>query len=98
MIRETLVYLKKNSDVRRCHVYVVRHTAAMTSPLINLKIAVKVSTNAYWNTGDGPLEKYRRVLKEKVNVTSNKRGFGTNNRSVTTYEQVQKGLFYFCSK
>ena len=26
-------------------------------------------------SGDGPLEKYRRVLNEKVNVTSNNRGF-----------------------
>ena len=41
---------------------------------------------------DGPLEKYRRVLNEKVNVTSNNRGFRTNNHSVATYEQVKKGL------
>ena len=41
--------LKKSSDVRRCYVCAVRHTAAMTSPLINLNLAVKVSTNAYWN-------------------------------------------------
>ena len=37
-------------------------------------------------SGDGPLEKYRRVLNEKVNVTSNTRGFRTNNPSVATYE------------
>ena len=43
-------------------------------------------------SGDGPLEKYRRVLNEKVNVTSNNRGFRTNNHSVATYEQVKKGL------
>ena len=43
-------------------------------------------------SGDGPLEKYRRVLNEKVNVTSNNRGFHTNNHSVATYEQVKKGL------
>ena len=49
MIRESLAYLKNSSDVRRCYVYVVRHTAAMTSSLINLNLAVKVSTNAYWN-------------------------------------------------
>ena len=30
-------------------VYVVRHTAAMTSPLMNLNLAVKISINAYWN-------------------------------------------------
>ena len=49
MIRESLVFLKKSSDVRRYYVYVVRHTAAMTSPLKNLNLAVKQSTNAYWN-------------------------------------------------
>ena len=49
-------------------------------------------------SGDGPLEKYRRVLNEKVNVTSNNREFRTNNHSVATYEQVQKGLSYFYPK
>ena len=48
--------------------------------------------------GDGPLEKYRRVLNEKVNVTSNNRGFRTKNHSVATYEQVKKGLSYFHPK
>ena len=43
---------------------------------------------------DGPLEKYRRVLNEKVTVTWNNRGFRTNNHSVATYEQVKKGLSY----
>ena len=46
----------------------------------------------------GPLEKYGRVLNEKVNVTSNNRGFPTNNHSAATYEQVKKGLFYFYTK
>ena len=49
-------------------------------------------------SGDGPLEKYRRVWNKKVNVTSNNRGFRTNNLSVGTYEQVKKGLSYFCTK
>ena len=49
MIRETLASSKKNSDVRRCYVCEVRHTVVMTSPLINLNLAVKVSTNVYWN-------------------------------------------------
>ena len=35
-------------------------------------------------SGDGPLEMYRRVLNEKKNVTSNNRGFRTNNHSVAT--------------
>ena len=41
---------------------------------------------------DGPLEMYRRVLNEEVNVTSNKRGIRTNNHSVATYEQVKKSF------
>ena len=49
-------------------------------------------------SGDGPLEKYRRVLNEKVNVTSNNRGFRSNNHSVATYKQVKKGLSYFYPK
>ena len=73
MIRESLAYLKKSSDVRRWYVYVVRHTAAMTSPLINLNLAVKVSNckRVLEQIGDGPLEKHRRVLNEKVIVTPN---------------------------
>ena len=35
-IKENLAFLKKSSDVRRCYVYVVRHTAAKTSSLTNL--------------------------------------------------------------
>ena len=42
--------------------------------------------------------KYRRVLNEIVNITSNNRGFRTNNHSVATYEQVKKGLYYFYPK
>ena len=35
-------------------------------------------------SGNGPPEKSRRVLNEKVNVTSNNRRFRTNNHSVAT--------------
>ena len=49
-------------------------------------------------SGDGPLQKYRRVLNEKVNVTSNNRGFRTNNHSVASYELVKKSLSYFYPK
>ena len=52
MVRESLVYLKKSSDVQRCYVYVGRDTAAMTSALKNLNLAVKVSTNAYSNRAE----------------------------------------------
>ena len=49
-------------------------------------------------SGDGLLEKYRIVLNEKVNVTSNNRGFRTNNHSVASYEHVKKRLSYFYPK
>ena len=49
-------------------------------------------------SGDEPLERYRRVLNKNVNVTSNNRVFRTNSHSVATYEQVKKGLSYFYAK
>ena len=49
-------------------------------------------------SGDGPLERYRRVLNKKLNVTSNNRGFRTINHPVATFEQVKKGMFCFYSK
>ena len=39
-------------------------------------------------SGDRPLEKYRRVLNEKVNVTSDNGVFRTNNHSVATFEHI----------
>ena len=49
-------------------------------------------------SGGGPLEKYRRVFNEKINVTSNNRRFRTNNHSVATCEQVRTNLSYFYLK
>ena len=46
-------------------------------------------------SGDAPLKKYRRVLNETVNVTSNNRRFRTNNHFVAIYEQVKQSLSYF---
>ena len=55
----------------------------MTSSLRNLNLA---------------LQKYRRVLNENVKVTSNNRGFRTNNHFVAIFEQDKKGLSYFYPK
>ena len=57
-----------------------------------------LNKRALEQSGDGPLEKYRRVLNEKINVTSNNRGFRTNNHTVAIYKQVKKGLSYFYPK
>ena len=64
-----------------------------------LKISSKgLNKRVQEQNGDWPLEKYLRVLDEKENVTSNNRGFRTNNHSVATYEQVKKGVSYFYPK
>ena len=49
-------------------------------------------------SGDGPLEKYRKVLDEGVNITSTNRGFRTKDHAVATYEQTKRGLSYFYPK
>ena len=49
-------------------------------------------------SGEGPLQKYRKVLNGKVKVTSNNRRFRTNNHSVATCEQVKEDLSYFYPK
>ena len=48
--------------------------------------------------GEGPLEKYRRVLVEMENIKSTNRGFKVHNHAVATYEQTKKGLSYFYPK
>ena len=66
---------------------------------IKLKFSSKgLNKRVLEQSGDGPPEKYRRVLDEKVNVTWNKKGFRTNNHSVATYEQIKKNLSYFYPK
>ena len=49
-------------------------------------------------TGDGPREKYRRVMDEIIHLTSTNRGFRTINHCFATYEQTKKGLSYFYPK
>ena len=47
------------------------------------------------DSGDGPMSKFRRMLDEKINLTSTCRGFKTINHMVATYEQTKKGRSYF---
>ena len=66
---------------------------------IKLRVSSKgINKRLLEQSGDGPLEKYRRVLNKKVNITSNNRGLRTNNHSDATYEQAKKGLSYFYPK
>ena len=46
-------------------------------------------------TGDGPLEKCRRMMEEIINLTSTNRGFRTIKQCVATFEQTKKGFSYF---
>ena len=41
-------------------------------------------------SGDGPMEKYRKILEEAINLTSTNRGFRTINHMVAKYEQKRK--------
>ena len=47
---------------------------------------------------DDPMESYRKVLDEAINLNSTNRGFRTINHMVATYEQTKKGLSYFYPK
>ena len=49
------------------------------------------------NSG-GPLQKYRRVLDDAVNIASTNRGFRTINHQILFYEQTKKGLSFFYPK
>ena len=42
-------------------------------------------------TGDGPMEKHRRVIEEVINLTSTSRGIRVLNHRVATYEQTKRG-------
>ena len=77
------------SNTYRCY-DVTSNNLIFSSKVLNRRVLEE--------SGEGPLEKYRRVLNETVGVTSNNRGFRTNNHSVATYEQIKKGLSYFYPK
>ena len=49
-------------------------------------------------SSDGLMEKYRKELKEAVNLISANRAFRNINHMVATYEQAKKGLSYFYPK
>ena len=70
-----------------CCYDVTSHKPKLSSECLNKRVLGQ--------SGDGPLEKYRRVLNEKVNVTLNNGGFRRNSHFVATYEQVKKILSYF---
>ena len=46
-------------------------------------------------SGDDPLDKYRRVLYEKGKSTATDRAFRTNNHTIVTYKRVNKRISYF---
>ena len=58
-----------------------------SSKVLNKRVLEKI--------GHEPVEKYRRVLNENVNVASKNRGFRTNNHSVANFNQLRKGLSNF---
>ena len=49
-------------------------------------------------SGDGPRDKYSKLLDEAINLTSTNRGFRTIIHMVATYEQTKMRLSYFYPK
>ena len=73
-----------------CYYYVTSNKLKFSTEGLNKRVLEQ--------SGDGPLENYRRGLNEKLNVISNNRGFRTKNHTAATYEQVKKRLSYFYGK
>ena len=98
MTRESLAYIKKSSDVEMlclCTKTYCCYDVTSSKPKFSSK---GLNKRELEQSGDGPLEKFRRVLNEMVNITSNNTRFRMNNHSFATYEQVKKGLSYFYPK
>ena len=90
MIRESLASPKKSSDVRKLYVSIVRRYSCYDVTSNNLKLSSNgLNKPVVEESGDVLLEKYRRVLNEKVNVNSNNRVFRTTNQSVATFRQIE---------
>ena len=43
-------------------------------------------------SGDGPLENYRKILDERVNIKPTNRSFRTKDHTVAQYEQTKRGF------
>ena len=57
-----------------------------------------LNKNVLEENSNGPLQKYKRVLDDAVNVSSTNREFKTVNHRVFTYEQTKMILSYFYPK
>ena len=96
--RETGLF-KKNSDVPKWFVSAAKLIVATMPSLTNTILVAKVRTKETLDeTGDGPMEKYWRVIEEVINFMSTSRGIRVLNHRVGTYEQTMKGLSYFYPK
>ena len=96
-INESLVCSKKILSVRRC-LYSKTYCCS-DNKSDKMKFSSKgLNKRILEESGDGPMEKYRKLLDEAINLTSTNRGFRTINHMVATYEQIKKGLSYFYPK
>ena len=99
MTNKSLVFSMRSFVVRKCCGYAVKPFVVMTPIPTNTKSAAKaLNKRTLEDCGDGPMAKYRNVLDEFINVTSNNRSFRFVHRSVSTYEQTKKGLSYLYPK
>ena len=57
-----------------------------------------LSKSVLEENSDGPLQKYRRVLDDAVNIASTNTEFRTMHHQILFYEQTKKGLSFFYPK
>ena len=90
-------FFEEEFRLQRCYVSVARLTAVTMLLRTSLNSVAKVYLSMY-KYRLYPLNKYRRDLDEKIDITSTNRGFRTNNHIVATYEQVRKTLLILSKK
>ena len=88
---ESLISSKRSSGVRKC--CLCSETYCCYNKTTN-KLKFSSESLNRWileQSVDSPLEKYRKVLDERVNITSTNRGFRTKDHTNATYEQTKQG-------
>ena len=85
MINGSLVFSKSSFVLRKGCVYAVKPIVVMTPVPTNTKSAAKAEfERTLEDCGDGPMEKYRKVLNEFISVTSTNRSFRNVHHSAAT--------------
>ena len=93
MTRESLVFSKMISFVRKCYVFELKTYCSYGTFSNQLKFSSKgPNVQSLEQSSDCVSEKYRKVLDDEVKFTSTKRGFRKKDHTVTTYERAKQRM------